>query len=53
MRTSDPVGRWAPYEQDRRRARASGVAGALLVLTLLAVVLVVSKLAFLGLAVAP
>ena len=53
MRTSDPIGRWGPYDDDRRRARARGVAAALLVLSLLGIVAAASKLAFLGLAVAP
>ena len=30
MRTSDPIGRWAPYEEQRRHARAHGVAAVLL-----------------------
>ena len=53
MRTSDPIGRWAPYEEQRRHARARGVAAVLLVLTLAGMVLAASKLAFLGLVSAP
>ena len=53
MRTSDPTGRWGPYDGQRRRARARGIAAALLVLTVAGIALAASKLAFLGLAVAP
>ena len=32
MRTSDPIGRWAPYDGQRRAARVKGCGTALLVL---------------------
>ena len=53
MTSRDPIGRWGPYEDQRRRARARGIAAGLLVLTVVGLALAASKLAFLGLAVAP
>ena len=52
MRTSDPIGRWAPYDGQRRAARVKGCGTAILLLGLV-IVAAASKLAFLGLAVAP
>ena len=34
MRTSDPIGRWGPYETQRRLARVKGCGTALLLLGL-------------------
>ena len=37
MRTSDPIGRWAPYDGQRRAARVKGCGTALLLLGLVIV----------------
>ena len=51
MRTSDPIGRWAPYDGQRRLARAQGCGTALLLLGL--VIVAAYAAAHYGLVVAP
>ena len=51
MRTSDPIGRWAPYDGQRRLARAQGCGTALLLLGL--VIAAAYAAAHYGLVVAP